>query len=52
MFWVLKTDGVLIRSVPNGFNLFNRLHIFIRGKSIQSGVYQEFKQYKHHTLFS
>lgn len=49
---VLKDDGYLLATVPNDFFLKRRWRIFIKGKSIQSGVYRKLRQCKHHTFFS
>ena len=49
---VLKDDGSLLASVPNDFFLKRRWRIFVKGKSIQSGVYRKLRQCKHHTFFS
>jgi SAM-dependent methyltransferase len=49
---VLKPDGSFLFTVPNDFNFYNRLLIFFKGKSIQSGLYRRFKISKHHTFFS
>ncbi len=49
---VLRPDGSFLLTVPNDFNFYNRLLIFLKGKSIQSGLYRRFKISKHHTFFS
>jgi 2-polyprenyl-3-methyl-5-hydroxy-6-metoxy-1,4-benzoquinol methylase len=49
---VLKKDGILLLTTPNDFNLYSRLLIFLKGKSIQSGIYRKLKMCKHHTFFS
>jgi len=52
IYRVMKDAGQLILSVPNDFNIFSRLKIFITGKSIQSNTYKKLRQCKHHTFFS
>lgn len=49
---VLRDDGRLLLSVPNDFHLYNRINIFLTGKSIQSNIYRTLRQCKHHTFFS
>jgi 2-polyprenyl-3-methyl-5-hydroxy-6-metoxy-1,4-benzoquinol methylase len=49
---VLKKDGVLLLTTPNDFNLRSRIKIFLKGVSIQSGIYRSKRQCKHHTYFS
>jgi methionine biosynthesis protein MetW len=52
IYRVLKSDGYLILSTPNDFNLHSRWRIFISGRSIQSDIYRSLGQCKHHTFFS
>jgi 2-polyprenyl-3-methyl-5-hydroxy-6-metoxy-1,4-benzoquinol methylase len=49
---VLKPDGRFLFTVPNDFNLWSRLRIFLTGRAVQSEVYRKYEQCKHHTFFS
>jgi 2-polyprenyl-3-methyl-5-hydroxy-6-metoxy-1,4-benzoquinol methylase len=49
---VLKPDGRFLFTVPNDFNVWSRLRIFLTGRAVQSEVYRKFEQCKHHTFFS
>ena len=49
---VLKPNGNLFLSVPNDFNLFERMSVFLTGNSKQTRLYKTRRQYKHHTLFT
>lgn len=49
---VVKRGGKILLSVPNDMNLVQRIIIFITGKSPQSDIYRNYRQCKHHTLFS
>lgn len=49
---VLKPGGRLLFTVPNDFNLWSRARIFLTGRAVQSDVYRQFEQCKHHTFFS
>lgn len=49
---MLKKGGIFILSVPNDFNIYSRAKIFLTGRSIQTDIYKELGQCKHHTFFS
>jgi ubiquinone/menaquinone biosynthesis C-methylase UbiE len=49
---VLKPGGQVYLTVPNDFPLARRLFIFLRGESVQSGIYRHLGICKHHTMFS
>ena len=49
---VLKDNGRLILNVPNDFNIYSRIKIFLTGHSVQTDIYRELRQCKHHTFFS
>ena len=49
---VLQPGGIFIFTIPNDFNIYSRLLIGLKGKSVQAGIYRRFKISKHHTFFS
>ncbi len=49
---VIKPTGKVLLTTPNDFNLKKRISIFISGRSLQSDIYRELGQCKHHTMFS